>query len=83
MEFSQEVLNAFPGIGVAEGDIRSVHIAPEHPGLEALKLKIIREVRSRYTLEQVKDEPLFRAYRDFSGAWGSIPPRPVRPQKPW
>jgi DNA/RNA-binding domain of Phe-tRNA-synthetase-like protein len=78
MEFSQEVLNAFPGIGVAEGDIRSVHIAREHPGLEALKREVIRDIRSRYTLEQVKDEPLFRAYRDFFWSVG-IDPTKTRP----
>jgi DNA/RNA-binding domain of Phe-tRNA-synthetase-like protein len=78
MEFSQEVLAAFPGIGVAEGDIRSVHITQEHPGLEALKLDIIREVRSRFTLEQVKDEPLFRAYRDFFWSVG-VDPTKTRP----
>ena len=78
MEFSQEVLNAFPGICVAEGDIRSVHIAREDPGLDALKLEIIREITSRYSLEQVKDEPLFRAYRDFFWSVG-VDPTKTRP----
>ena len=78
MEFSQEVLTAFPGICVAEGDIRSVHITQEHPGLEALKPAVIRELTSRYTLEQIKDEPLFRAYRDFFWSVG-VDPTKTRP----
>jgi len=78
MEFSKEVPTSFPGICVAEGDIRSVHITRERPGLEALKQEIIREIRSRYSLEQVKDEPLFRAYRDFF--WGvGVDPTKTRP----
>jgi len=78
MEFSQEVLTAFPGICVAEGDIRSVHIEQEHSGLEALKLEIIREIKSRYSLEQIRNEPLFRAYRDFFWSVG-VDPTKTRP----
>jgi DNA/RNA-binding domain of Phe-tRNA-synthetase-like protein len=65
MQFFQEVPTSFSGICVAEGDVRSVHITRECIGLEALKQEIIREIRSRYSLEQVRDESLFRAYRDF------------------
>jgi DNA/RNA-binding domain of Phe-tRNA-synthetase-like protein len=78
MEFSPEVLTSFPGICVAEGDIRSVHITKESNGLEALKREIIQEIRSRYSLEQVKDEPLFRAYRDFFWSVG-VDPTKTRP----
>ena len=78
MEFSQEVLTSFPGICVVEGDIRSVRITKENIGLEALKKEIIREIRSRYSLEQVKDEPLFRAYRDFFWSVG-VDPTKTRP----
>lgn len=78
MKFSDEVLDAFPGISVAEGDIRSVKIERESPGLVALKAEVAREIQSRYTLEQVKNEPLFRAYRDFF--WGvGVDPTKTRP----
>ncbi|MCC7469324.1 MAG: hypothetical protein IT504_09055 [Burkholderiaceae bacterium] len=78
MKFSQEVLDAFPGIGVAEGNIRSVQIAQESAGLETLKRETIQEVKSRYTLEQVKDDPVFRAYRDFFWSVG-VDPTKTRP----
>jgi len=78
MKFSQEVLDTFPGICVAEGDIRSVQIALEGPRLEALKLAIIQEITSRHTLEQVKDDPVFRAYRDFFWSVG-VDPTKTRP----
>jgi DNA/RNA-binding domain of Phe-tRNA-synthetase-like protein len=78
MKFSREVLDAFPGISVAEGVIRSVHIAGSHPGLEALKQTVARELQSRYTLEQVRDDPVFRAYRDFFWHAG-VDPTKTRP----
>jgi DNA/RNA-binding domain of Phe-tRNA-synthetase-like protein len=78
MKFSQEVLDAFPGICVAEGDIRSVQIKQDSPGLEQLKLETIREIKSRYSLEQVRNEPVFRAYRDFFWSVG-VDPTKTRP----
>lgn len=78
MEFSADVLTAFSRICVAEGDIRSVQIEREHHGLEALKPEIIRKITSRYSLEQIKDEPLFRAYRDFFWSVG-VDPTKTRP----
>lgn len=78
MEFSQDVLTRFPGICVAEGDIRSVRITRDNTGLETLKKEISTQITSRYTLEQVKDEPLFRAYRDFFWSVG-VDPTKTRP----
>jgi len=78
MKFSHAVLNAFPGICVVEGDIRSVQIALECPGLTRLKQEIIREIQSLYTLDKVKDDPVFRAYRDFFWSVG-VDPTKTRP----
>lgn len=78
MKFSHEVLDTFKGICVAEGDIRSVQIARESPGLEILKLETIQEMKSRYTLDLVKNEPVFRAYRDFFWSVG-VDPTKTRP----
>ncbi len=78
MEFSVAVLEKFPGICVAEGDIKSVNITAESSGLDALKVDVARSVGSRYTLEKVKDDPVFRAYRDFFWSVG-IDPTKTRP----
>jgi DNA/RNA-binding domain of Phe-tRNA-synthetase-like protein len=78
MKFSREVLNAFPGISVAEGVVRSVHITATHPGLEEQKPTVARELQSRYTMEQVRDDPVFRAYRDFFWSAG-VDPTKTRP----
>lgn len=78
MQFDSRVLDAFPGICVAEGEIRSVRIEKESVGLKALKAGVVAEIRSRYSLETVKDEPLFRAYRDFFWSVG-VDPTKTRP----
>lgn len=78
MKFTPDVLQAFPGICIAEGHVRSVHIERESPGLEALKMEIVREIKSRFTLDQIKSEPLFRAYRDFFWSVG-VDPTKTRP----
>jgi DNA/RNA-binding domain of Phe-tRNA-synthetase-like protein len=78
MDFSREVLERFSGICVVEGDIKGVAIAEESPGLEVLKTEVAGVIRSRYTLENVKDDPVFRAYRGFFWSVG-IDPTKTRP----
>ncbi|OPY39362.1 MAG: phenylalanyl-tRNA synthetase subunit beta [Methanoregulaceae archaeon PtaU1.Bin059] len=78
MEFDQYVTDKFPNICVAEGEIHSVGITPSSPEIEGLKQEIAREITSRYTLENVKHDPLFRAYRDFFWSVG-VDPTKTRP----
>src|SRR5271157_4507441 len=77
MDFSLEVLEKFPGICVAEGDVK-LEIKQDSSGLEDLKTKVADEIRSRFTLENVKDDPMFRAYRDFFWSVG-VDPTKTRP----
>ncbi|MDD1723779.1 MAG: hypothetical protein LUQ07_01470 [Methanospirillum sp.] len=78
MEIHDDILTSFPGLSVAEGDIGPLAIEEKNPRLEILKSEIITAIRERYTLEQVKNEPLFRAYRDFFWSVG-IDPTKTRP----
>lgn len=78
MMFSQAVLDAFPEIHVCEGDVGAVRMLEEDPGLEALMQEAIRSIRSRHTLDRVKDDPVFRAYRDFFWSVG-VDPTKTRP----
>ena len=78
MEIHKEILAAFPGLSVAEGDVGPLSIQEKSPPLEALRDEIVRSVRERYTLERIKDEPLFRAYRDFFWRVG-VDPTKTRP----
>ncbi len=78
MEIHKEILAAFPGLSVAEGDVGPLSIQEKSPRLEALRDEIVCSVRERYTLERIKDEPLFRAYRDFFWRVG-VDPTKTRP----
>jgi DNA/RNA-binding domain of Phe-tRNA-synthetase-like protein len=78
MIFHEDIITTFPGLFVVEGDVGPVSIEKNNANLEMLKQTIITEVNERYTLEQVKDEPLFRAYRDFFWSVG-VDPTKTRP----
>jgi DNA/RNA-binding domain of Phe-tRNA-synthetase-like protein len=78
MEFDTEVLKTFPGIGVAEGAVRSVTILPVSSPLERHKREVIQNLQSRYHLDTVKNDPVFRAYRDFFWKVG-VDPTKIRP----
>ncbi|PKL55961.1 MAG: hypothetical protein CVV35_07160, partial [Methanomicrobiales archaeon HGW-Methanomicrobiales-6] len=78
MEMHKEILATFPGLSVAEGDVGPLSVQETSPALDALKDGIVRSVRERYTLERIKDEPLFRAYRDFFWRVG-VDPTKTRP----
>lgn len=68
----------FPGLCVAEGVMRGAAIRERSDDLEAFKPQVSAKVRSAYTLENVKDDPLFRAYRDFFWSVG-VDPTKTRP----
>lgn len=78
MDIHSEIISTFPGIFFAEGDIGPLFIEKNNVNLEILKTEIISETKERYTLEQVKNEPLFRAYRDFFWSVG-VDPTKTRP----
>ncbi len=78
MEIHDDILSTFPGLFIAEGDVGPLSIGGKNPELETLKSEVIAETREKYTLEQVKDKPLFRAYRDFFWSVG-IDPTKTRP----
>ncbi len=75
MKMHNDILAAFPDLSVAEGEVGPLSIQEKNPRLEALRDEIVRSVREQYTLERIKDEPLFRAYRDFFWRVGVDPTR--------
>jgi DNA/RNA-binding domain of Phe-tRNA-synthetase-like protein len=72
------ILERFPGLCVAEGVVEGLDIKATSPGLEALKPEVYARIRSMYTIENVKDDPGYRAYRDFFWRVG-IDPTKTRP----
>ena len=58
--------------------IKDVKIQKRDAELEKFKVEIMRQVREEYDLDSVKDQPIFRAYRDFFWRVG-IDPTKNRP----
>jgi DNA/RNA-binding domain of Phe-tRNA-synthetase-like protein len=73
-----EVLQKFPDLRVLVCQVKGVRVFEADPELEEVKEEVFAEVRSRFTLEGLKDEHVFRAYRDFFWRIG-VDPTKTRP----
>ncbi|MGQ9788342.1 MAG: B3/B4 domain-containing protein [Candidatus Hadarchaeaceae archaeon] len=72
------LLQRFPGLQVLLRNITGLRVEKENHQLQLFKEKIIMEMKGKYRLETVKDEPVFKAYRDFFWRAG-IDPTKTRP----
>lgn len=69
----------FPGLRVVEMELTGLSVTRSDPRLEAMKQQVAEETRSRRKgLDELKDEPIFRAYRDFYWKVG-VDPTKIRP----
>jgi DNA/RNA-binding domain of Phe-tRNA-synthetase-like protein len=55
----------FPGLSARIIHIHGVFIAPRDPRLEEFKAEVFEDAAKRLDVESLKDNPVFRAYRDF------------------
>jgi DNA/RNA-binding domain of Phe-tRNA-synthetase-like protein len=78
LNVSTDLAERFPGLQALVRCIEGVEVTREKSELEQFKLEVAEEIRSSYTLETVKDAPIFRAYRDFYWRVG-IDPTKTRP----
>jgi DNA/RNA-binding domain of Phe-tRNA-synthetase-like protein len=79
MEIAPELRVAFPGLRVVELKLMGLTVRSSDPDLEQFKLETQERVRRRIaSLEEVKNQPIFRAYRDFFWKVG-IDPTKTRP----
>jgi len=78
IEITNDVLRKFSDLRVLLFEVKGVRISDVDPRLEEFKEQVYADVRHRFTLESLKDEPVIRAYRDFF--WRiSIDPTKTRP----
>jgi len=68
----------FPGLNAPILRIEGVRVKDESPDLEEFKEEVVKRIRGRWTLLQLREEPVFRAYRDFFWRIG-IDPTKIRP----
>jgi DNA/RNA-binding domain of Phe-tRNA-synthetase-like protein len=79
MRITPELQTSYPGLRVVELMMQGLEVRSMDPGLESFKQEVQERVRRRVaSLEEVKDQPIFRAYRDFFWRVG-IDPTKVRP----
>ena len=81
MEIVPELSEAFPGLRVLELELGGLAVKDSRSSasLDSFKQEVQMRIRGRTpSLEQVKDQPIFRAYRDFFWRVG-IDPTKTRP----
>ncbi|MDG6907971.1 MAG: hypothetical protein JRN20_19555 [Nitrososphaerota archaeon] len=79
MKIDKQLQSEFHGLRVLELEVKGITITKVDERLEALKIVIKEEARTNtQSLELIKDQPLFRAYRDFYWKVG-IDPTKTRP----
>jgi DNA/RNA-binding domain of Phe-tRNA-synthetase-like protein len=73
-----DLRNRFPNLKVLAFSAKDVKVTKRKDELEEFKKLVFDEVRKRYSLETVKDVPVFRTFRDFFWKIG-IDPTKNRP----
>ena len=68
----------FPGLKAVLIDLEGVSVKREVEELEAFKGEVVERALGAWTLDQLREEPTFRAYRDFFWRVG-VDPTKTRP----
>jgi DNA/RNA-binding domain of Phe-tRNA-synthetase-like protein len=78
LKIDSELGTRFPDLNVLTLQVNGLKIQKKDVALEKFKLEVMKQVRNDYNLDNVKDHPTFRAYRDFFWRIG-IDPTKIRP----
>jgi DNA/RNA-binding domain of Phe-tRNA-synthetase-like protein len=79
MRIVPELQSSFPGLRVVELKMEGLLVKSRDPALDSFKREVQERVHRRFaSLAEVKDQPIFRAYRDFFWRVG-IDPTKARP----
>ena len=76
--WSKEAITRFPQLAVSVGVIRDVKVERTNAETERLRDLVFGQVRLTFKIEELKDNPLVRAYRDLFWAL-NIDPTKTRP----
>ena len=78
LQIGPSLSSKYPGLKATIFSISGVVVQRSTPALTELKRAVAEEIRSNYTLETLKEVPMFRADRDFFWHIG-IDPTKIRP----
>ena len=65
LKIDSELKTRFPDLTAYILHVKDVKIQKRDPELQKFKVEIMGQVRREYDLDSIKDQPTFRAYRDF------------------
>ena len=78
IKLNSQIESDFPDLKVIIFQIFDIRVKKEDEDLKNFKDKVIDEIQQKFSLESLKDHPIFRAYRDFY--WKlKIDPTKIRP----
>ena len=63
--WSSQVSEKFQELAICIGIITDAHVEKENMQIQTLRKAAYKEVRTKYNIETLKDNPTVRAYRDF------------------
>jgi DNA/RNA-binding domain of Phe-tRNA-synthetase-like protein len=78
LKVDKDLAIKFPSLSALVMRLRGAQVRLEDPELEAFKEEVIERINGRWALEQLREHPLFRAYRDFFWRVG-VDPTKTRP----
>ncbi len=78
LKLSRELHERFPGLAAQIVRFIGVTVARESPELENYKTEVANRMKERWDIEELREHPAFRAYRDFFWKMG-IDPTKTRP----
>ncbi len=68
----------FPGLKAQIFRVEGVEVKREYAGLEEFKAEVMERTKEKWDLDQLREHPVFRAYRDFFWRVG-VDPTKTRP----
>jgi len=78
LKVEAELASRFPELKALVARVHGIAVRKESPELEEFKQSVVQDLKSRYSLDSIKNQPVFRAYRDFYWRIG-IDPTKTRP----
>jgi DNA/RNA-binding domain of Phe-tRNA-synthetase-like protein len=65
IDWDPRITEKFLGLSTCMGVINKIQVEKENEQIQRLKKSVYEEVRAKYDIETLKDNPTVRAYRDF------------------
>jgi DNA/RNA-binding domain of Phe-tRNA-synthetase-like protein len=65
LKISNPLKKRYPGLDAQIIHFKNINVQKYNPKLEEYKKQVAEEVKAKWTLDDLREHPIFRAYRDF------------------